>query len=90
MKTAVSPWTVRRSACTFTVPTLSLLFVLIKLTPSRNALCLEILFQPSLGLPQHFWQYCYSHPHLQTQQSPQSMCVQHLSQASTLSDFSWG
>ena len=32
-------------------PTLPLLFVLNILTPFWNALCLEILFQPSLGLP---------------------------------------
>ena len=34
-----------------TVPTLSLLFVLNKLLPSEM-LCLEILFQPMLRLPQ--------------------------------------
>ena len=34
------------------VPTLSLLFVLNRLTPFCNTLCLEILFQPALGLPQ--------------------------------------
>ena len=35
------------------VPMWSLLFVLNKLTPFWNALYLEILFQPALGLPQH-------------------------------------
>ena len=41
------------------VSTLSLSFVLNKLITFWNALCLEILFQPVLGLPQHwspnFW-----------------------------------
>ena len=41
------------------VPTLSLLFVFNKLTAFWNALCLEILFQPMLGLPQQKpTQYC--------------------------------
>ena len=34
------------------VPILSLPFVLNKLIPFRNALCLKILFQSALGLPQ--------------------------------------
>ena len=36
------------------MPTASLLFVPNKLTPFRNALSLEILFQPVLNLPQQF------------------------------------
>ena len=37
---------------TLAVPTLSLLFILSKLTPFWNALCLEILFQPEFRLRQ--------------------------------------
>ena len=49
MKTVDSPWPVRSCQPTaLTVPTLSLLFVLNKLTPFCNALFLEILFQPVL------------------------------------------
>ena len=49
-KTVNSPWPVRN--CALEVPTLSLLFVLNKLTLFCSTLCLEILFQPMLGLPQ--------------------------------------
>ena len=56
MKTVDSPWPVRSCQPTaFTVPTLSLLFVLNKLTPFCNTLCLEILFQPVLRMPQHLF-----------------------------------
>ena len=56
MKTVDSPWPVRSCQPTaLTVPTLSLLFVLNKLTPFCNTLCLEILFQPLLGLPQQIY-----------------------------------
>ena len=49
-KTVNSPWPVRN--CALEVPTLSLLFVLNKLTLFCSSLCLEILFQPTLRLPQ--------------------------------------
>ena len=35
-----------------TTPALSLLFVLNELPPSCSTLCLEIVFQPAVGLPQ--------------------------------------
>ena len=47
-----SPWSVRSWSPTLAVPTLSLLFVLNKLTLFCSTLYLEILFQPMLGLPQ--------------------------------------
>ena len=53
-KTVDSPWPVRSCwPAAFTVPMSSLLFVLNKLTPFCNILCLEILFQLMLRLPQH-------------------------------------
>ena len=56
MKTVDSPWPVRSCQPTaLTVPTLSLLFVLNKLTPFCNTLCLEILFQTVLRLPQQLF-----------------------------------
>ena len=51
MKTVNLPWSVRIcGSAALAVPTLSLLFVLNKLTPLCNTLCLEILLQPALRL----------------------------------------
>ena len=56
MKAVDFPWLVRSFRPTeLVVPTLSVLFVLNKLTPFCNTLCLEILFHPALGLPQQEW-----------------------------------
>ena len=53
-KTVDSPWPVRSCwPAALAGPTLSLLFVLHKLTPFCNALCLEILFQPTFRQPQY-------------------------------------
>ena len=53
MKTVDSSWPARHcQPATLTTPTLSLLFVLNKLTSFYNTLYLEILFQPALRLPQ--------------------------------------
>ena len=58
MKTVDLPWSVRicRSAA-LAVPTFALLFVLNKLTPLCNTLCLKILLQPALNS----W-YVAAHP----------------------------
>ena len=54
MKTVDSPWLVRScQPAALVVPTLSLIFVLDKLTPICGTLYLEILFQLMVGLAQH-------------------------------------
>ena len=53
MKTVDSPWPARYcQSAMLRAPTLSLLFILSKLTSFYNTLYLEILFQPALRLPQ--------------------------------------
>jgi len=54
MKTVDSLWLVRScQPAALAVPTLSLIFVLDKLTPICGTLYLEILFQLMVGLAQH-------------------------------------
>ena len=64
---------VRRSALHSQCPLY--LLVLNKLTPFWNALCLEILLQPALGLPQQVWSVCRTYIKLTLKMHSNILCV---------------